>query len=279
MEVVAARLLPPTIFQVGERVRMERCSCYGGETKVAGVIRKVEVSVPSPAADGDALRRPVGLGAAKPPQLLRAHLCQAACNQEEVADDLVHCLEVRKMDEPNKEDGWASNMIPVDLPADDLAALRGREREVLSKAAEDPGGRGHPPVEKPGDAKESADKEDKKKKSKKKKKKKKSSSTSSSSSSVDILSGKKSKIANLKEPSALFGGTGLDPVESVRRRVAKRAKAYLRKKGRESASSEDEDAVDKTLKEAKDPWKVCSRTRPRCVWLQNNFQAPLPVRP
>ena len=62
----------------------------------------------------------------------------------------------------------------------------------------------------------------------------------------EMISGKYPVTASQKEARTLFEGTGLDPKEKVRKRILKKAKKFLSKKGRagsSSSSSSSEDAA------------------------------------
>lgn len=244
-EVVAGHRLPPTVFREGDLLIFEKSYYFGAMVKVSGELRKVELQggethllMKLNGAQSDGL---LTWATGSSSKVIRVHLCRPGCNQAEVAEDLVHGIEVRLTDDLNQENGWASNLQTGEAERDDLADLRERARHLEAEGVPPPG---VPPVA-PGPEAEKApggdpkDKKKGKKKKKKKKDKKSSSMSSSSSSEGNLLSGKRPRSANVKELSQLFGGTGLDPVESTRKKVSRRAKRYLRKKSRSSSSSEE----------------------------------------
>ena len=176
---------------------------------------------------------------------LLVHLCPKDCNYEMVADYIAHGLRGRILQAPEAEEAWTTNLVGGGPPlgGDELAELRRRSSGLAPGGAGDQSGQVDSSSEKDSDKKKKKDKEkgkkekDKKEKDKKEKKAKKKKKKSSSSSSV-ALDGRHAKQASVKTARALFGGTGLDPRERVRGRVARRARKLLRKASdKESGSS------------------------------------------
>eukprot|EP00438_Fugacium_kawagutii_P017193 Skav204496 [mRNA] locus=scaffold1457:91869:106236:- [translate_table: standard] len=235
----------------GVRVASEAASYYGAPCKVSGEVTHcemtgadVKVHVKALGTTSDGL---LTWASAQSSPKVRLHLCPNGCNQEEVADNLVHVNHLRLMGEVQAEDGWASNLLPVEVGRDDLQALRQRGEALATPAvkekakdkdkkekADSEGSREKKKRKKKSKSKEKK-KDDKAEKSKKSKKKKEDES-SSSSSGEKRLDGRRCKAASKKEPRVLFEGTGLDSKERVRKVVARKARRYLRKKGRSSSS-------------------------------------------
>lgn len=195
-----------------------------------------------------------------PGWLMRGHICGQDCNQEEAAEDLVHLQVGRKMKGPGEDAPWVTNLEkPRDGGEDELALLRAR-------AGADPPGReagvegGARPHQKTGED-GGAQKKKKKKRDKKSKKRRKRASEEEKDASSDEeirLDGTRPRQANQKKARMLFAGTGLDPRDKVRNRVARRARKHMKKKAEknsssasgsetQSSSSVDGDEVEETL--------------------------------
>ena len=243
-EVDACRV-PPWELGEGVKVAAETASYYQQECKVAGEIQGVEVR------EGQVSLRLTLLGTThegllkvhtgNPSAVFRLHLCPPTCNQESVADSLLHTRKLRKVKTLEGAEGWMTNLEKV-RPAeeqDPLALLRIREREL---GLGDPPGIGAavPP------AKES--KKDNKKKKKKERDGEKRrereegppkdrGEESSGSQESAKLDGSQARLAARKSPATLFGGTGLDPREKTRRKVSKKARLALKRKGKKEATS------------------------------------------
>ena len=168
----------------------------------------------------------------------RGHLCDAGCNSEEVADDIIHVKRLRRV-KAGEEEGWMQNLEKIlPMPEDELRELRVRERE----RREDPGGEVGAEKKTEKEAKES--KKEKKDKKKKKEKERARKEEKESQDGDDALKnqGYRPRLAAQKEGKAMFGGTGMDPREKVRARVAKRARAYMKRKGTKEPSSSSGDS-------------------------------------
>jgi hypothetical protein len=143
-----------------------------------------------------------------------------------------------------KEEGWVCNLqkvAPLD-DRDDLQHLRARQREDGGPLGIGGGA--------PGTPKEGGKKKKKKKASKKnkiKKKEDKSQEAESSSTGEEVkMDGSNSRLAAKKDMSTLFRGTGLDPRERVRRKVARRARKSIKKRGAKDNSSKSSNSSSST---------------------------------
>ena len=171
------------------------------------------------------------------PQLqLRVLLCPASCNHEEVSEDLVHAVVLRKLKAGDGEAPWTNNLEKV-APAEDedqLEALREQMQRGIVGAPARGGGVGEA-----ADTKEDRkvkDKKEKKRRDKEKKRRRESPSEDSVSGKA-ALDGTQARKAAQKAPRLLFKGTGLDSSERVRSRVFKLARRYVKKKAKKSSSS------------------------------------------
>ena len=225
------------------QIVVEQGSYYHKECKVAGRVVNVTLGHPhnyvtfeATGTTNDALLQYLS---GHPGGMCRGHLCEAGCNGEEVADDLIHIVKLRKKVDGDQEEGWCQNLEKVlPLGADELGSLRERAREIGLRGAEPeaPGKEAEKDKEKSKEKDKKASKKDKKKKKedgKEKKKKKKSEDDEDSRKE----SGRKPKVAAQRSAKALYSGTGLDAREKIRNRVAKRARAYMQKKKEEVSSS------------------------------------------
>lgn len=183
------------------------------------------------------------LQSGNPQQELRLVLCPADCNHEEVSEDLIHAVRLRKRRADPSEEAWVDNLEKV-IPAeegDELAKLRGLLRHPGGEAEQ--GGKPEEKTkkEKEKDKKREKEKEKRKKKKKEKKKRTTSSTSEATSTGKAALDGTKPKQSSQKTAKSLFQGTGMDPSEKVRNKVSRMAKRYVRKKGKKSSSGSDSD--------------------------------------
>eukprot|EP00435_Cladocopium_sp_Y103_P057648 s184_g19.t3 len=239
---VEACKVPPLELGEGVRVAMDSAVYYHQECKVAGTIQGLEVR------EGEASLRLTLMGtthegilklqSGAPEMTFRVHLCPAGCNQE-VSDTLLHARKIRLLKEVEKESGWVTNLQKVAAlqGPDELAELRRREAELGLAGL--PGGPA--PCVEPGEDKKKKKKKQKKdkkeEKAKPKEKKPRAEEEISSSSESVKLDGSRAKAAAKKQPMSLFSGTGLDPREKVRRKVSKKARRALTRKGKKEDSS------------------------------------------
>lgn len=165
----------------------------------------------------------------------RVHRCPLGCNGELVADDIIHAKTVRLMKPIDSEEGWVRNLekAAVAQEDDELAELRRRANEGVAL------GIGGAAAAKAADPKAEKEKEDEKTKKKKKSKKEKKKSKSESASGAEevTLDGRRPRAASVKTLASLYAGTGMDPKERVRLRVARRAKKIGSKKEAKKSSS------------------------------------------
>ena len=237
--------LDPRRLEGGSGLVVPDGTYYHRPVQVAGTVTSVMMSggsvhlklKPTGTSNEELLKLVTG----QPQKELRCHVCPPGCNQEEVAEDMVHVRVGRPMKAAAEEEAWVRNLEKGDgQEEDELALLRTRAT---------PGDRGahvgadEKMDEDKKDAKKKANKEKKVKKKEKKevsKKKKKGSSQSREESTEEEvrLDGTRPKQANQKKPQLLFGGTGLDPKDRIRNRVARRARRHLRRKSERSSSSD-----------------------------------------
>ena len=217
-------------LQAGQEVVLKDAAYYGVSIKVSGRIVKVM-------NEGDdwfiALRL---IGTTSEPLLqvyssdplvaFHCHLCPPDCGQMETGDFFLHASHGRLVRDVTKEEPWVHNLErgprEGEVKEDELAELRRRSQEMA-------------PLRSGVKRDQGAEKDSEDEPSKKKKKKEKKDSSKKERSKK--LSGKKPVSACQKEPKELFGGTGLDPRDRVRRRVLRKARKYLAKKGKTSSSS------------------------------------------
>lgn len=187
-----------------------------------------------------------------PGRLVRVHKCKSTCSGEETAEDLVHGVRVRPMRMDGSEEGWTRNVAkatPMEVEEDELAALR----KKVTGGDKDPGKEAVV-----GDGKKA-------KKDKKKEKKSKKEVRDSTSSEAVATDGTKARLSSQKKAKTLFSGTGMDPKEKVRMKVARMAKKFVAKKGKVSSSSssstETGDEEDLTLTGDESLFQQASRVR------------------
>ena len=212
---------------------VEKGSYYQQPCRIAGILKGVSMSGNMPmlrmkpeGTDSEAI---LATQSGQPQMEFRIHVCGEGCNGEVVHDDIIHAEKVRKH-RGEGEEGWTSNLkqqVPT-RDADDLALLRERERALPPGRRETGEGteKDEDTESKKGRKKKKKKDKDEKKKKKKKEKKRKKEEDSSTTESV-ALDGSKARAASMKKPADLFGGTGLDPKERTRVRVARKARHYL----------------------------------------------------
>ena len=172
---------------------------------------------------------------------MRVHLCGETCSGETVADDLLHCKLLRKQGTAKQEEAWTNNLEaahPVERE-DELEALRLRGlRDLEGRVGAAALDRSKEDGKDDKKDKKKDKKEDKKEKKKdKKKKKKEESEDSKEEESGTRVDGSHAKTASVKSTRALFRGTGLDPKDRVRNRVARHARRHLKRKTAKASST------------------------------------------
>ena len=248
-EIVPLRHLDPREVSGCQVLVIEEGTYYHQPVKVAGNVTSVTLQEGTwllrmkltGTQDEGILRFHTG----HPDQEFRVHVCEEGCNQEVAADDLVHGVKGRQGKPRGAEEEWTRNLVKekVDEPnRDELAELRARGEAVIGDAEQKEGPRGD--TEKEKKKKKSVErgkrkkKEKKEKKAKEEKKRRKSSGSASSLSDGEVkVDGSEAKAAAQKAPKALFRGTGLDPRDRVRNRVARKARRHLKKKVDKSSSN------------------------------------------
>lgn len=242
----------------GVALVVEQGSYFSTPCQVAGIVEKMEVTggethlfIKVSGTTKEAILRK---WSGEPELLLRLHRCRAECAAEAAADDLVHAVKVRKRGSQANETGWVYNLVKAEGPAeaDELGELRARQEELA------PGGAGAKEAAKKEKAK-SDDEGDKVKKRKKEKEKKKAKTKGKKEKKDDSdteeevkMDGSMAKSASTKDLKALYRGTGLDPKEKVRNKVARLARKKMRKRGGKetsssSGSSESSESEDQAL--------------------------------
>ena len=203
---------------------------FGATVKVAGRLQRVEVSGGQKHAwmvltgtDHEGVLR---MCTSQPQTPFQLHLCQEGCGYHESGDRYIHAVQGRKVLDETKEEDWVFNLRgvkPVEVsPVDELAELRARGEEAAPMVP------GVAQEDKKDEESSSSSRKKKKKKAKKKKKKKKE---------EDPDDGRRPLASSQKTLKSLFGGTGLDPSDKVRKRVLRRAKSYASRSSKKKDSS------------------------------------------
>ena len=213
-------------------------SYFGARIKLAGEVKKLEVDengltalLSALGTDSEELLK---AQTARPGELFRCHICPPGCGQHETGEYFVHCLKGRRKraegDEP-----WTTSLKHggAEAEEDEMRGLRMRS-EDLARERGPAGGAPRHEAEVPGREVVDVDPpKDTKKKSKKKEKKK----------EKEVQSGRCPARAAQKEVKMIFGGTGLDPSEKIRRRVLGRAQRLASRKRRRSSSGGSSDST------------------------------------
>jgi len=206
---------------------------FGAKVEVAAQVTKAEVE------DGDRhlLAQVTGTTSevvlkqvtSTPTTPFKIHLCQSGCGLHVTGDHYLHALQGRKRKAP-EELTWVDNLLAArgaGGDGDELRQLRARADELARGGP--PGRSGVPPGPLDIEGQQQAVGEEASKRKKKKKKDRRA---------ADFLDGRRASKAVTKDLALLFGGTGLDPRERVRRRVIARAqKLAAKKKSRKETSS------------------------------------------
>lgn len=265
-EEVDLHQIPLEEFGQGVKVVFTKASYYTAGCKIAGLIKgitvdsgRVHILVNVTGTTSEGLLR---LCSGQPRTELRCHRCPPECAGDAVSDDLAHVLRGRLMKEKVHEEGWVHNLEKVEAADDELADLRAREDLLLRGGGSGAGRtRGEEKAKEDVDKKKEKGKKKKEKKGKKRKRsrsaksgksgkkerkaksrhksksRKKSSSTGSGSSRMN---GRRPRSSAVKSLSALFRGTGLDPREEIRKRVARKARRVSKKSKVDKSNSSTE---------------------------------------
>jgi hypothetical protein len=184
---------------------------------------------------------------------IRAHVCGAECNKEEAAEDLVHIQVGRKMREEGAEEPWVTNLMKVAAPEDDgdeLALIRARvgggprgEAPGKDRAdeAKDLRALELSPARKRKEKKERKKEKQKEKRAKKRNRRESATEDSGKTEEPIRLDGSRARQACQKKARLLFAGTGLDPKDRVRNKVARKARQHLKKRTEKNSSSSSQD--------------------------------------
>ena len=213
---------------------------FGKKVKVAGQVDRMEVKsgrclvhLKLSGTDSEDILKAHGSSGG---ETFTLHLCPPDCGHHESGDRYIHCPFGRQVLRMEDEAPWATSLMGVPrvgAEEDELRLLRQRERDLLEGS---PGQRVD--KRKSPESKSSSSTTGKKKKKKKKKLKKADKEKKEEGRKTkEELDGRHAAKAAGKKMVALFGGTGLDPQEEVRRRVLRRARRYVSKKGKEKSSS------------------------------------------
>lgn len=182
-----------------------------------------------------------------PDLVLRIHKCPPGCGMEDSGDDILHGGKVRR-GHPAGDEGWVTNLKAASPPLEDeLARLRRELEEAKKKTEQDK-------EEDIVEDRKTSRKKDKKKKTVKEKEKSKEKDhpkrrEEDNSEDPDLTNGSRPRKAAQKSLRSVFGGTGLDPREKVRRRVQRTARKLARKKTTEKSSSSENSKSDDSSSE------------------------------
>eukprot|EP00438_Fugacium_kawagutii_P006880 Skav204949 [mRNA] locus=scaffold3104:7120:25458:+ [translate_table: standard] len=224
-EEVEASEVPLEELKEGLLVEVTKGVYWEEEVRLCGIIKglmmeggmtKLRLDVQG--SPSESLVRWKGL---RPGTLLEGHLCPKDCINLS-KDGLVHVKRMRKVEERDRED-WMDNLLEVrGREEDELGVLRRRAAEAGVPLEEAPVAPAAAAKKRARSVSSKEDSKDKEKRKKKKKKKK-----------------EKTKVIGTKSLEQVFGNTGLDPKDGIRRELKKRARRSTRKKGgrKSSASS------------------------------------------
>lgn len=237
-------------------------SYYRSKCNVSGKVKSIEAAradrylflVLTGTTNEDMLK----VSTAKPDEAFKVHLCIRGCGEDEVGDFVIHAQKGRVVQDMALEEEWLLNLESVKGPGghDELALLREREKK--------PGA----PKEKDKEKVDSSSSSTRSRRKKKKKAKKKEAKKVKKRKKEDEVDDKPDKtreedskkadgrspmVDSIKPLESLFGGTGLDPRERVRKRVVRKARAYLKKRGKEKSSgSSSSSSATSSSKEGED---------------------------
>lgn len=226
----------------GQMVVLTEATYIAEKVQVSGLVKKVEMEagevhlvLRALGAQSEALLR---VHSADPVQNFTVHRCPVGCSLTETGERYLHGHRIRLLTDPSKEEPWMRNLEKAVEPAakeDELEELRKRAELVA------PGEAGVKEKRPKKVSSSSSSKRKKKKKKKKEKKEKKKGKVEAPDEGH--LDGRRPVAAGVKDPKALFGGTGLDPREKIRKRVGRRAQRYVAKSKRSKGSSSSSSAT------------------------------------
>ena len=227
----------PLELRPGTSLVITKGDYYGAEARLAGEIVKYEMShegntmiIKPTGTDHEGILRAC---TARPQETFSCHVCPQGCARQVTGDYIIHGLTGRKKKDTDEE-GWVSNLGPGEAAVDvedENAALRARASALQQREGNQQGAApgGMNPLPDPGRVREEGSSSKKKKKKKKAKEAQKA---------KDMADGRYPALAVQKDLAVIFGGTGLDPREKVRRRVqAKAQRVVSRKKAKKQSDS------------------------------------------
>ena len=170
------------------------------------------------------------------PALARIHLCSPTCPKTRENPDVLHATKIYLLKE-DAETTWETSLMveeAVDLLREDHEAWKKKkeEEDAKKKSKSDDSSDEKKKKKKKKDKDKDKKKDKKEKKAKKEKKKEKKEESSSTVEELPRLGG---RAAAKKSLEAVYGRTGLDPSQSLRKKIARRMAKKL-KKGKSSSS-------------------------------------------
>lgn len=211
---------------------------FAAPVKVAGEVQRVELAggqrhlwMRVTGTDSEELLK---IATLNPKEPFCVHLCPLGCGLHESGERYLHGKKGKKVVDFVLEDAWTTNLTSagavVEAPRDELEELR-RRGEGVEPLKEKPKNEENKKRPRPSSSRSSVAEAKKSKRRKKKKKK------GAEDEEKVVDDGRHPVRSSQKEVKALFAGTGLDSREKIRKRVTKRAKQYIRRKGRKKDSS------------------------------------------
>ena len=217
-------------FKVGDLVVVSEADYMGSKVKVAGSIVRMEIlgeqQLLHLKLHGTGSEEILRVHGANPDLTFAVHKCPSGCGLLETGDRFLHGIKGRLVVDKAVEEEWVTNLETVkkvEMGEDELEALRKKSEGLTGVGA---------PVE--DKRSESRGKKEKKAKKKRKKDRKKS---EESSRGKDKKRGISPRVSAQKKLEALFAGTGLDPKARTRKKVLRKARRYVTKKGKTRSST------------------------------------------
>lgn len=242
--------VPPMELGPGTWLVASKANYFGATVKFAGEVVKLEVEQGEVTlqlrATGTDNEHVLRAHSAQPQQVFRGHVCPEGCGMQETGDYIIHLLRGRKAD-LDHDDPWIKNLQAGKVPeevGDELGALRARSQALQLGGL--PGMGGPPPEGQeglPGAKEKEASPVASKKKKKKKEEKK----------SKGVTDGRYPAVAVQKDLKDLFGGTGMDPRERVRRRVMTKAQKFISRKRTKSSAGSSNSSSSSSSTTVEDP--------------------------
>lgn len=240
-EEMTLRDVNPMEMGSGQRMVVTKGSYFGHPAKIAGVVEKLEIEkgelhlwVRLQGTDSEEVLKANGL---HPNQPFQVHCCPADCGLLESGDLYIHAEKGYLLKDDVVREDWMTNLegvhpAPVD-GLDELAGLRARGEAVKEPLRAE----ARPEKVDKGERSSSGSSRKKKAKKKKKEKKRKKDQEDKKEKKEEKHDGRSPVSSSLKKLKVLYEGTGMDPKEKVRRRLARHARRYIAKKKDKSSSS------------------------------------------